>query len=53
MMKFCHSFLSTHTDILVDNSAKNATYSLMDGFSSYNQVRIEKKDKENTTFVKH
>ena len=28
-----------HIDILIDNAARNATYSFMDGFSSYNQIR--------------
>ena len=40
-----------HIDILVDNTAKNATYSFMDEFSSYNQIRMEEEDKEKTTFV--
>ena len=40
-----------HIDILVDNAAKNATYSFMDGFSGYNQIKMAKEDKEKTTFV--
>jgi len=40
-----------HIDILVDNAARNATYSFMDGFSSYNQIRMAEEDKEKTIFV--
>jgi hypothetical protein len=40
-----------HIDILVDNAARNATYSFMDGFSSYNQNRMAEEDKEKTIFV--
>jgi hypothetical protein len=40
-----------HIDILVDNTARNATYSFMDGFSSYNQIRMAEEDKEKTTFL--
>ncbi|XP_061951794.1 uncharacterized protein LOC133674601 [Populus nigra] len=40
-----------HIDILVDNAARNATYSFMDGFSGYNQIRMPEEDKEKTTFV--
>jgi len=40
-----------HIDILVDNAARNATYSFMDGFSSYNQIRMAEEDKEKTTFL--
>jgi hypothetical protein len=40
-----------HIDILVDNVTRNATYSFMDGFSGYNQIRKAEEDKEKTTFV--
>jgi len=40
-----------HIDILVDNAARNATYSFMDGFSGYNHIRMVEEDKEKTTFV--
>ena len=40
-----------HIDILVDNAARNATYSFMDGFSGYNQIRMAVEDKEKITFV--
>jgi hypothetical protein len=37
-------------DILVDNAARNAMYSFMDGFSGYNQIKMAEEDKEKTTF---
>jgi len=40
-----------HIEILVDNTARNATYSFMDEFSGYNQIRMAEEDKEKTTFV--
>ena len=40
-----------HIDILVDNVVRNTTYSFMDGFSGYNQIKMAEKDKEKTTFV--
>jgi hypothetical protein len=44
-------FSLPHIDILVDNATRNATYSFMDGFSGYNQIRMAEEDKEKTTFV--
>jgi len=32
------NFLLPHIDVLVDNAAKNVTYSFMDGFSRYNLI---------------
>jgi len=29
-----------HIDMLVDNAARSSTYSFMDGFSSYNQIKM-------------
>ncbi|XP_061945039.1 uncharacterized protein LOC133669048 [Populus nigra] len=40
-----------HIDVLVDNAAKSSTYSFMDGFSGYNQIKMAEEDKEKTTFV--
>lgn len=41
-----------HIDVLVDNSTKqNATYTFMDGFLKYNQIRMAEEDKEKTTFI--
>ena len=40
-----------HIDMFVHNAARKSTYSFMDGFSSYNQIKMAKKDKEKTTIV--
>jgi hypothetical protein len=40
-----------HIDVLVDNAAKSSTYSFMDGFSGYNQIKMVEPDKRKTTFV--
>jgi len=45
------NFPLLHINVLVDNAIKNATYSFMDGFFSYNQIRIIEEDKEKTTFI--
>ena len=45
------NFLLPHIDTLVDNTAKHSLFSFMDGFSSYNQIRMAPKDMENTTFL--
>jgi hypothetical protein len=45
------NFPLPHIDVLVDNATKNATYLFMDGFFSYNHIRIIEKDKEKTTFI--
>jgi hypothetical protein len=37
--------------MLVDNVAKKFTYSFIDGFSGYNQIKMVDKDKEKTTFL--
>ena len=39
-----------HIDMLVDSTAKFKVFSLMDGFSGYNQIRMASKDMEKTTF---
>lgn len=44
-------FLLPHNDILVDNVAQSSTYSFMDGFSWYNQIKLIDEDKEKTTFI--
>jgi len=43
--------LLPHINVLVDNATKNATYSFMDGFFWYNQIRMAEENKENTTFI--
>src|ERR1051325_10049897 len=40
-----------HIDMLVDNTAKFNVFSFMDGFSSYNQIRMAPKDMEKTSFI--
>ena len=37
--------------VLVDNTAQHKVFSFMDGFSSYNQIKIVPEDMEKTTFV--
>ena len=43
-------FLLPNMDLLIDSTAGNALFSLMDGFSSYNQITMAPKDAENTAF---
>ena len=45
------NFPLPHIDTLVDNTAKHSLFFFMDGFSSYNQIRMAPKDMENTTFL--
>ncbi|XP_073262690.1 uncharacterized protein [Populus alba] len=40
-----------HINILVDNAARSSTYSFMDGFSGYNQIKMSIEDRAKTTFV--
>ncbi|RDX64272.1 Retrovirus-related Pol polyprotein from transposon 17.6, partial [Mucuna pruriens] len=40
-----------HIDILVDNTARHACFSFMDGFSGYNQIKMAPEDMEKTTFI--
>ena len=37
-------------DLLIDSAARNAMFSFMDGFSGYNQIKMEPKDAEKTAF---
>ncbi|XP_073259781.1 uncharacterized protein [Populus alba] len=39
-----------HIDVLVDNVARSSTYSFMDGFSGYNQIKMALEDKAKMTF---
>ena len=41
------NFPLPHIDTLVDNTAKHSLFSFMDGFSSYNQIRMAPEDVEN------
>ena len=45
------NFPLPHMDVLVDNTAQDKVFSLMDGFSGYNQIKMAPKDMEKTTFV--
>jgi hypothetical protein len=40
-----------HIDVLVDNTARSALMSFMDGFSGYNQIRMAPEDMKKMTFV--
>lgn len=40
-----------HIDMLVDNTAGNHMFSIMDGFSGYNQIKLFWDDKEKTCFI--
>jgi len=44
-------FSLPHIDTLVDNTATSSLYSFMDGFSGYNQIKMEPEDMEKTTFI--
>ncbi|WRX13175.1 Reverse transcriptase domain - like 10 [Theobroma cacao] len=45
------SFPLPHIDTLVDNTAKHALFSFMDGYFRYNQIKMAPEDMEKTTFV--
>ena len=45
------NFPLPHIDTLVDNTVKHSLFSFMDGFSSYNQIRMAPKDMEKTIFL--
>ncbi|XP_039054461.1 uncharacterized protein LOC120196812, partial [Hibiscus syriacus] len=45
------SFPLPHIDTLVDNTAGHAWFSFMDGFSGYNQIKMNPEDMEKATFV--
>ncbi|GKV46142.1 hypothetical protein SLEP1_g53149 [Rubroshorea leprosula] len=40
-----------HIQILLDNAAKNARFSFVDGYFGYNQIRMKEEDKLKTTFI--
>ena len=44
-------FALPHIDMLVDNIARHYTFSFMDGFSGYNQIKMAAEDEEKTTFL--
>ncbi|XP_039056854.1 LOW QUALITY PROTEIN: uncharacterized protein LOC120199967, partial [Hibiscus syriacus] len=45
------NFPLPHIDTLVDNTAVNSLFSFMDGFSGYNQIKMNPEDMEKMTFV--
>ncbi|RDX99204.1 hypothetical protein CR513_17771, partial [Mucuna pruriens] len=45
------NFSQPHIDVLVDNIAQHAFFSLMDGFSGYNQIIMLLEDREKMTFI--
>ena len=40
-----------HIDVLVNNTARNALLSFMDGFSRYNHIKMALEDMEKTSFI--
>ena len=47
------NFLLPHIDTSINNTATNWSFSFMDGFSSYNQIKMAKEDKAQTAFTTH
>ena len=47
------NFPLPHIDTLVDNTATNRSFSFMDGFLGYNQIKMAKEDKAKTAFTTH
>ncbi|XP_042505572.1 uncharacterized protein LOC122082159 [Macadamia integrifolia] len=45
------NFPLPHIDLLVDNTAGHALLSFIDGFSGYNQIQMNPKDKDKTSFT--
>lgn len=44
-------FTFPYIDVLVDNSAQHSVFSFMDGFSGYNQIKMDPEDMEKTTLI--
>ena len=44
-------FPLSHIDMLVDNTTKFYVFSVMDGFSCYNQIKMAPEDMKKTTFI--
>ena len=44
-------FLLPYIDILVDNTAGHVLLSIMDGFSGYNQIKMDLEDMKKTSFI--
>ena len=45
------NFPLPHIDMVIDNAARHARYSLVDGYSGYNQILMDIDDMEKTTFT--
>ncbi|KAA0054927.1 uncharacterized protein E5676_scaffold1163G00360 [Cucumis melo var. makuwa] len=45
------NFPLPYIDVLVDNTVGYSTFSFMDGFSRYNQIKMAPEDREKTTFI--
>ncbi|KAA0058909.1 uncharacterized protein E5676_scaffold1607G00300 [Cucumis melo var. makuwa] len=45
------NFPLPHIDVLIDNTAGFSTFSFMDRFSGYNQIKMAPKDQEKMTFI--
>ncbi|KAG8503553.1 hypothetical protein CXB51_001491 [Gossypium anomalum] len=45
------NFPLPHIDTLVDNTAGYSLFSFMDGFSGYNQIKMNPEDMDKTTFI--
>ena len=45
------NFSLPHIDVLVDNTAEFSTFSFMDEFSGYNQIKMAPEDQEKTTLI--
>jgi len=45
------NFPLPHIDTLVDNTTGYSLFSFMDGFSRYNQIKMDPEDMEKTTFI--
>ena len=47
------NFLLPHIEALVNNIATNRFFAFMEGFSSYNQIKMAEEDKTKTAFTTH
>jgi hypothetical protein len=45
------NFSLPYIDVLIDTAVKSCTYSFMDEFLGYNQIKIDEEDKRKTIFV--
>ena len=45
------NFSFPHIDVLVDNTAEYSTFSFMDEFLGFNQIKMASEDREKTMFI--